>query len=283
MEVWAIRNQVLIKNEFYISMIMGIIYLITLPSGRCYIGKTKRRLWYRIQRHLQCARANDNKPQCRALNNALRAYNFQYKVEILVECPDEMLNYYEIKFIDMYGVIAPGGYNLTQGGEGRDGPHREESKDKMSDARRKYRNYTLPRNIVEINYDDGDRHEHGFRVILGETHTFVSSKMTMEEKYHLAIKCYETIKLGLPYEMEHKYKRHKDDEFNVPPGIVRCGDEGFAINKSGYQRATFKHVGNTRKQNLINALAHYIRYVDYETDVENYERVSYLYEELTEN
>lgn len=261
---------------------MGVIYKLTSPSGKSYIGKTKRTFAYRIKRHLQRAKADDEKPQCKALNAALRQYGFDnFKVEILVECNESQLNYYEIKFIEAYNTLAPNGYNLTTGGEGREGPHREESKDKMSEARRKYRNYTLPRNVVEINHDDGERHEHGFRVILDKTYTFISSSMTMDEKFQEAIECYETIKSGGSYEHSGKFKRHKDDEFVIPQGIVRRGDNGFALNKKGYPRKTFDFVGKTRRENLILALKHYVDTVEYEGDEKNYEQVHELYENLT--
>ncbi len=250
---------------------MGIIYKLTSPSGKSYIGKTKRTFAYRIKRHLHRAKADDEKPQCKALNAALRLYGFDnFKVEILVECDESHLNCYEIKFIEVYGTLAPNGYNLTTGGEGREGPHREESKDKMSEAMRKYRNFKLPRNVAEISLDDGNRHEHGFRVILDKTYTFIANSMTMDEKFHEAIKCYETVKSGGVYEHANKFKRHKDDDLNPPPGIVRRGDNGFAFHKKNYRRKTFDFVNKTRRENLILALKHYIDTVEYEGDEKNY-------------
>ena len=152
----------------------------------------------------------------------------------------------------------------------------------MSEARRKYKNYVLPRNVVEINYDEGNRHEHGFRVILnGQTYTFISKSMTMDEKYKDAMSCYETVKLGSVYEMRNAFKRNKDDELPVPQGIVRRGKNGFAFHKKGYDRKTVDFKKKTRVENLIIALKHYLDTVKYEEDEENYEKVLAIYEELT--
>jgi group I intron endonuclease len=263
---------------------MGVIYRLISPCGKSYIGQTIHSLEYRLAKHLQRAKADDEKPQCRALNAAIRKYGIEnFQKETLVICNDVDLDDYEIKFIDVYQTLAPDGYNLTKGGSNRMLFQTESAKDKLSAAKRIYKTYILPRNVVEINYESGKRKENGFRVILnGKTYTFNSKLLTMEDKLKEALKCYETIKLGGTYEIQNRNKRDKTYAYNIPKYIVKRGDNGFALNMNGQPRKTFDFKGKTKEANLILALEYYLEKIPKHLDSENYEMVENLLNTLTE-
>jgi len=233
---------------------MPVIYRITCKTTRkSYIGQTKHTAHKRWRKHVQKALSNKDKQQCWALNNAIRKYGEDdFIVETLMECDISDLDFFEVEIIEIENTLSPNGYNLTKGGSFRVESWSEESKDKLSESVRKNTTYDLPRNVVEIN--NPDRKEFGFRVITdSRTYTFIQSSLTMDEKLAIALECYEKIKSGQEFHMINKFKRVKDD-LEVPMYIVRRGDNGFAINKKGYTRKTFAHVGNTREQNLQNAI-----------------------------
>ena len=105
---------------------MGIIYCITFPSGKQYVGQTTQLLKERIGQHL---RSNTTHLICRAM----KKYASSYKVEILQEPDDEQIDFYETQFITSLNTLHPNGYNLsTGGGSGR--KHNELSREKMSET-----------------------------------------------------------------------------------------------------------------------------------------------------
>ena len=104
---------------------MGFIYRLIFPNNKSYIGQTSRTVKQRIQAHKSIS------GHCPAVENAIQKYG-DFKTEILLEINDEMLNYYEIKFIELYDTFGPNGYNLTPGGEGY--KHTEETIQKMKES-----------------------------------------------------------------------------------------------------------------------------------------------------
>lgn len=93
---------------------MGKIYLITSPSGKQYVGLTIQKILNdRLKGHLKSS------SHCTLLKRAIEKYDWDnMKVEVLIECDDEQVEYYEKLFIAGYGTQAPLGYNCTSGGEG---------------------------------------------------------------------------------------------------------------------------------------------------------------------
>lgn len=90
----------------------GVIYKLSFPSGKVYIGQTTKNPKKRW--HLHRVRAN----HCWYLARAIKRHGWEnVKKEVLVELPSDQLNVYEAKFIAAYGCIRPGGYNLTAGGD----------------------------------------------------------------------------------------------------------------------------------------------------------------------
>lgn len=128
----------------------NLVYKLTFPNGKVYIGQTIQKLKNRLYGHCNDSfRVKDS-----GFNNiksrAIRKY-MTFKVEVLYQGDD--LNIQEIKYIKEYNSTNQEfGYNLESGGslnkthseetkrkisEARKGKiHSEETKDKMSEARK---------------------------------------------------------------------------------------------------------------------------------------------------
>lgn len=117
---------------------MPFVYRISNSiSGKLYIGICNSKVRRRWRRH--CNSAAANKPRnrnCPALHAAIRKYGeAAFLVETLYEAVDWREScMVERGLIAQYGTLAPKGYNLTSGGEGRLGSKvSEEAKRKSSE------------------------------------------------------------------------------------------------------------------------------------------------------
>ena len=110
---------------------VGLIYKITSPSGKSYIGKTVQSFSVRTCQHKKKSSG------CTALKNAINKYGWaKMKREIVEEnIPEDQLNDREKYWIKTYNTIAPHGYNLTDGGES--GLLSDITKDRMQESHRK--------------------------------------------------------------------------------------------------------------------------------------------------
>lgn len=97
---------------------MGIIYKITNPKGKIYVGKTYD-LRKRINAHKSSLKYNKNLK----LHNSLRKYGWDTHVlEVIEECEDELMDEREMFWITelkTYCYDHPDGLNMTKGGEGQ--------------------------------------------------------------------------------------------------------------------------------------------------------------------
>ena len=113
---------------------MGVIYLRTNKiNGKKYVGQATN-LKVR-QRDWNCL----TQPYAGTAINAARAkYGLDaFDFEILKECDDDELDYWEKYYIKELNTKAPYGYNLTDGGEGMTGyTHSEETRKKISKAKK---------------------------------------------------------------------------------------------------------------------------------------------------
>jgi group I intron endonuclease len=94
----------------------GIIYKLTFPNGKSYIGQTIQTFNNRFRQHISSA---FNKcGGCRLLSKAIRKYGEKsIKIEtILHYCHIDYLDMWEAIFIKYYKTLAPCGYNLQTGG-----------------------------------------------------------------------------------------------------------------------------------------------------------------------
>jgi group I intron endonuclease len=121
---------------------MGFIYCLHSPSGKCYIGQTRRSVEKRVKEH------EKSYSGCIALNSAITKYGFNsFKVETLMEVNDELLDVYEKKFIEAFDSFYPNGYNIRSGGS-LNSQHTAESRERMRVCKRgdKNPNFGKPRN-----------------------------------------------------------------------------------------------------------------------------------------
>ncbi len=116
--------------------IYGIIYKVTFPSGKVYIGQTRKTLETRKSRHL----LDLKKDKC-TFHRAIHKYGIENTEweKIDTAASTEELNKKEIYWIKFYNSYVhsknSNGYNLTTGGGGTSGYiHTEESRQKMSKA-----------------------------------------------------------------------------------------------------------------------------------------------------
>jgi len=101
---------------------MGDIYCLISPSGKKYIGQSKKMLssgkkWGYLSRWRDHIADSKTKNYCRLLNNAIRKYGHEnFTIELLCECEIDELNDKEKYYISLHNTITPHGYNLTGGG-----------------------------------------------------------------------------------------------------------------------------------------------------------------------
>lgn len=110
-----------------------IIYKITNNiNNKVYVGQTVRTLEERMAEHQRHSRI--------VVDKAIKKYGIDnFEIEIIDKASSiEELNELEIKWISFYNSIAPNGYNQCIGGDNTLGyNHKEESKKKMSKAKKK--------------------------------------------------------------------------------------------------------------------------------------------------
>lgn len=106
----------------------GTIYMLTSPSGKAYIGQTRRTIRERIDAHLY-------QSGCVAIHAALNKYGLEaFKVELLLTgIPVSQLNWFEGLCVALFGTLSPNGYNLGPGGNAAVAMS-EEARRKLSDS-----------------------------------------------------------------------------------------------------------------------------------------------------
>lgn len=101
---------------------MGIIYKITSPSNRIYVGQTND-FNKRLIAHKHSIKRK--KTEHVILINSFKKYGFDEHIfEVLEECDDSLLNereIYWIKELNTFNADNPFGMNMTLGGEGQRG------------------------------------------------------------------------------------------------------------------------------------------------------------------
>lgn len=113
---------------------MGVIYKITSPSDKIYIGKTKNLRKRKTEHIRQAQKGTDG-----ILYNSIRKYGWHHhKLEIIEEIQDDLLNEREVFWIAEYNTYWKDnsiGMNLTKGGDGNNGSwmHKTELREWFSD------------------------------------------------------------------------------------------------------------------------------------------------------
>lgn len=200
------------------TVLIGRIYLITnLVNDKKYIGKTKNTIERRWSQHLSNAKLNANK--CIYLENAIRKYSKEnFRMEVILICNVEQLDYYETSFIKSYMTNnREFGYNICDGGGGSiNRPVTEDHRAKISKANKKSEN-DLPVGIQERKNKDGlvvgyvvSKNINSTRY----TKNFANSKNSLETNLELATKWLENLDLGNK-EDTNRYNRTN----NLPKNI----------------------------------------------------------------
>jgi hypothetical protein len=96
---------------------MGILYLLTFPNNKRYVGQTVNSLQKRWTQHKSKAKNNPNEG-CVALNHAIRKYGAEnVKILQISEVDNDKLDLYENYYIaKVFHTLTPQGYNLQTGG-----------------------------------------------------------------------------------------------------------------------------------------------------------------------
>ena len=112
------------KEEFAVQRNytpFGIIYKVTAPSGRCYVGQTTQTLAARRSQH------NKKDDHCTLLLRAIRKYGDRMEWSVIACAANkEDLDFAERELIRQHNTLAPHGYNLMDGG-GANGKHSAET------------------------------------------------------------------------------------------------------------------------------------------------------------
>jgi hypothetical protein len=96
---------------------MWLIYILTAPSGKQYVGQTRNSIDWRLRKHWMDAQRGSNL----CVHKAMRKYGLAaFKVEIVSERLNtrQEADAAEIAAIATFDTLRPAGYNLTLGGSG---------------------------------------------------------------------------------------------------------------------------------------------------------------------
>ena len=107
----------------------GVVYLLTSPSGKCYVGQS----WCYENRMSQYRRGEG----AHAIGAAIAKYSWDNFTATIIKRgieTQEALDAAEDAFIVSLNTMSPNGYNMRSGGKG--GKHSAETRAKMSDAQR---------------------------------------------------------------------------------------------------------------------------------------------------
>jgi group I intron endonuclease len=181
---------------------MGVIYCITFPSGKRYIGQTIRNPQKRFKEHCKCIGS------CILLENAIKKYGVDtLQFEVLVKIDRKHLDEYENKFITLFQTIEPHGYNIRSGGS--TGIHSEASKQRMREQKLgdKNHNFGKPRSD-ETKKAISDAKS-------GEKHHFYQQQLSIEHKLALS-------------------KAHKNTHAELPMYVVYVKERPVHYCSNGY-------------------------------------------------
>lgn len=88
-----------------------VIYKITSPSGKAYVGQT-------VNFHGRMNKHKNRLSNCPAIKNAVAKYGWcNMKVEVLAVCKKSELDALEVEAIKVHNTLEPHGYNMLKGGD----------------------------------------------------------------------------------------------------------------------------------------------------------------------
>lgn len=174
---------------------MGVIYLAESPSGKAYVGQTARTVAHRWSQHVTEANRRLTRG-CRRLNQAILKYGGDsFRFTECWTCSDDELDEWEAFFMELFDTLHPLGYNLVAGGQMARGKYTDDTRKRMSAAKRfnVYGDAELPPGVTYVK----DGKNSGFRIRVGANCLRVTSaSQTMEEKFTEAMRLHEDARKG---------------------------------------------------------------------------------------
>lgn len=210
----------ILSKQYY----TGIIYKLTFPNGKSYIGQTIYTLDHRVKQHIQGSRLKIG--GCRNLYNAIRKYGENsFKSEVILHyCSISSLDTWERLAIKYYNTLAPNGYNLTTGGQ-TNKIMSNETRQRFIDRDTKiYRTSSITENLPKYILYINNKDRKGYRIDrhpLCRSKYFCNPKYTLDENLQLCIKYVKDIDNGL---ITHNTRINHD----LPKGIQKCG-KGYRV------------------------------------------------------
>lgn len=109
---------------------MALVYIAeNMDNGTAYVGFTSRTLEQRIREHRYASRRPSRRHY---LHRAMHTYGAEtFRFVAIAEGPESEMLTLERELIAELGTAAPGGYNLTEGGD--QAQYSEESRQRMSE------------------------------------------------------------------------------------------------------------------------------------------------------
>ena len=209
---------------------MGIIYRLISPKGKSYIGQTIHTLQMRFNQHVNKAFSDSSK--CWAICSTIIKYGEEnITKEIIFECDNDELNFYEEIFIDLFGTLYPSGYNLTSGGSA---PVTvcQYSREKISKSKRKYWiDRDLPIGVYRF-VDDGSE---GYKIYRKgyKSRQCCLPTLTMPQKLEKVMKYLRDIDNGIIVHKSNKILPTYITLVNID------GRTGYEVNKHPFQIRRF--------------------------------------------
>lgn len=246
-------NRTPVRNPNKSSIKSGLIYKITAPGPKykSYIGQTILKFEDRWRKHIYAASVN--KKGCRYFEKAINKYKPEnFTTEILLICSEDLLDFYEKMFIDVYQTLAPHGYNLREGGNG---DCTEEMRRQMviGNNKKLLRKAKLNENEVSVKYVNYCKEVNKNGTVVegycvedhpnGSNKSFVKSKMTLEERRQAAISYKEFL---------DKHDGFYDGRKKTPKYIHKYNKTGYCVHKPGHPRKHYH--SNSQEENYNNAL-----------------------------
>jgi hypothetical protein len=241
---------------------MGVIYKLTFPNGKAYVGFTKKTLEHRFAQHIKNAELNRNKSPY--VENAIRKHGVTNIIsEVLMECEyDWELPNWEIAFIAEHNTVCPNGYNLTKGGDGNSSKHTLEYKLNKSKHMRK--NKKEEHLEMYVKYQKTKHGSEGYIVQKPDqdgkkfkSRQFCDPNLRMEEKLRLANEYAIQLENGTAVDI-NRYKHIDIGYDNIPKGICYLTKfDGFRVDPpDGRPRKWFKRKTQTRNEKYALAVAY---------------------------
>jgi len=200
------------SQDLKIEMNLGHIYKLTSPSKKQYVGQavcilsSGRKYGYQKRWQGHIIEANNNRGFCRVLDNAIRKYGHEFfKVELIEQIDIDQLNQREEYWIKELNTLSPNGYNLRTGSSKGNRESDETKEKKRQSMYGKNVGKDLPR-MERKREEDGDLPKYlrsyqdssgkeGYRISHHpklKDRSFVSKKLSMQEKLELALEYLKT-------------------------------------------------------------------------------------------